>query len=236
MRTPVAVLWFRAVGPGGGRPHTRLPAPAHSLGRGRRGDLPSTAVFDEGLATLSLSVHGESANAKSERAELLSNINAAHLLSGAGEPDPAKALPVLANALAVAAASESPFNVFIKIRLSAVLRGLWGSAGAAAAGGPAVPTGGAGFVPRAKGAVLPQSVSEVRVCLLLILPCLARGPVPSGGSAGLCPCVPHSAVTPICPPPVRVCVPAAVCVSVCVPAPGPWPALPRARDGQCGTG
>jgi hypothetical protein len=125
-----------------------------------RGDAPSTAVFTEDVPFFGLTVHGESDGSKSERSELLTAVNNAHLLAGSVEASPGRMLPALLKELALTTASEAPFDAFIRLRLSLLLKGLWDPRNTTAAARPAVPS--VTYVPRVFGPVVERALAEVR--------------------------------------------------------------------------
>lgn len=125
-----------------------------------RGDAASTAIFAEDVPYFGLTVHGESDGAKSERSEVLTAVNNAHLLSGCVDAAPGRMLPALLKELALTTTSEAPFDVFIRLRLSLLLKGLWNPPNTATAARPAVAS--VTYVPRVFGPIVERALAEVR--------------------------------------------------------------------------
>lgn len=117
-------------------------------------------MFADNLPNFALTAFDESDGARAERADLLKAVNAANLLTGSGDPLPDKALGAILKELALVSSSEHPFDIYLRVRLSALVRGLWNGVdlGTSAA---VVPAAAGGFVPRAVGPLVSKSFSEV---------------------------------------------------------------------------
>ena len=126
-------------------------------------------MFSDGLPRYALSVHGESDGARNERAELLEAVNAAHLVTSAGEVVPHRFVTRLLKELALTTASDSPLDNFIRLRLTVLLRELWKPPASSSLRSPTgAPAPAQSFVPRAAGPLLQHSLSEVRLLYFAI--------------------------------------------------------------------